>query len=129
MANLLSGITALYKGLRRQVFQWPTVIAATLPSDDITLLKTDADGNLCINLASSYQAGAGSKGSVYIDDTEEHAGPFVEIRGLADAVAATMTSSDIEGTLTDVPIPAGGTIPGTITSITLTSGKVIAIKG
>lgn len=91
----------------------------------------DADGNpvsaATEATASSLKSSAfGLNGSTYISGTSAVTGTFVAIQALADTVVSTMTSTDIAGTLTSVPIPAGVTIYGTITSITLTSGKVIA---
>lgn len=66
-------------------------------------------------------------GSVYIDDTAAHAGQFCAIQALEAAVVAALS-----GNMTDfaggLPIPAGTTIEGSFTSITLTSGKVLAYK-
>lgn len=68
----------------------------------------------------------GEKGGLLIADTSAHAGDFDAIQALEATVVASMTSSTLSGTLTSVPIPAGATIFARISSITLTSGKVIA---
>ena len=67
----------------------------------------------------------GEAGGLYITDTNEHTGAFDAITAL-EAASATLVSPNISGTLTTVPIPAGCTIYGRYTSITLASGKVIA---
>jgi len=63
-------------------------------------------------------------GGLYIDDTAAHAFSGSGILALADAVVATISTSG--GTITTMPIPAGTFVPLRFSSITLTSGKVIA---
>ncbi len=65
-------------------------------------------------------------GGLYIADTDAHAGDFDAITALEATVVATLVSSNLTGTLTSVPIPAGCTIYGRFSSIDLASGKVIA---
>lgn len=68
-------------------------------------------------------------GGTYIDDTAAHTGKFGAIQALAAAVIAALESESpgkLLGTMATMPIPAGTTIYGNFTSITLTSGKVIA---
>ena len=75
-------------------------------------------------------------GSLFISDTAAHAGKFSAIQATAAAVAnitspapdptETNAAGQMQGTLTAVPIPAGCTIYGNFTSITLASGSVIA---
>ena len=67
----------------------------------------------------------GQSGGIYITDTAAHTGDFDAITAVAAAVAA-LVSSTITGTLSAVDIPAGVTIFGRFSSITLASGKVIA---
>ena len=68
-------------------------------------------------------------GFEYIDDTVAHAGRFWEIYALADAVINTATIENQTGnTFSAVPLKAGDSINGVFTSITLTSGKVVAYK-
>lgn len=70
----------------------------------------------------------GDKGALYITDTGAHTGNFDAIQALEDAVA-DLVSTNVTGTLTSVPIPAGVVIYGKFTSITLASGKVMAYIG
>ena len=64
-------------------------------------------------------------GGKYIADTSAHTGIFDSILVLESAVA-DLVSSNITGTLTSVPLPAGVVVYGFFSSITLSSGKVIA---
>ena len=72
----------------------------------------------------------GQCGSIIIDDTVEHTGPYVAVTALAEAVIDT-SECDL-GPLEDQPatitIPAGVTIYGRFNSIELDSGSVIAYK-
>jgi hypothetical protein len=67
----------------------------------------------------------GENGGLYIADTSAHTGIWDAIQAL-EATVADLVSSNLSGTLTSVPIPAGVTIFGQFSSITLTSGTVIA---
>lgn len=67
----------------------------------------------------------GANGADYIADTNGHTGRWQAITAVEAAVAA-LVAGDVGGTLTAVPIPAGTTIYGAFTSITLASGKVWA---
>lgn len=70
-----------------------------------------------------------SIGFEYIDDTAAHAGRFWQIYALADAVINTATIQNATGNaFSAVPLKAGDSIQGVFTSITLTSGKVVAYK-
>lgn len=66
-------------------------------------------------------------GADYIDDTSDHNGAWGSITALAAAVAH-ITAPNWAGTTTAVPIPAGTTIHGQFTKITLASGKVAAYR-
>ena len=68
----------------------------------------------------------GESGGVYIADTTVRNGTFDSITALEATVIASLTSSNITGTLTAVPLPAGATLFGEFTAVTLTSGKVVA---
>ncbi len=68
-------------------------------------------------------------GAEFIDDTAAHAGRFGKIVALEDSVIASLTAMDYTGnTLSAIPINAGSEMEGVFTSITLTSGTVIAYK-
>lgn len=67
-------------------------------------------------------------GSDFITDTAAHTRtpqPWIAIQAVA-AVVATIVDSGT--TLTSIPIPAGTTIWGAFSSITLASGKVLAYR-
>lgn len=74
----------------------------------------------------------GQSGSIIIDDTAEHTGPFIAITVIGTADAVIDTSECNLGTLEDQPatitIPKGGTIFGNFTSIELDSGAIIAYR-
>jgi hypothetical protein len=67
----------------------------------------------------------GQLGSIYIDDTAAHTGTFDALQALEATVVAALT-----GNMTDftagMPIPAGSIVYGVFTSVTLTSGKIVA---
>jgi hypothetical protein len=68
-------------------------------------------------------------GAEYISDTAAHTGRFSEIVALEDSVIASLTAQDWTGNaLTAIPLKATGEICGVFTSITLTSGKVVAYR-
>lgn len=68
-------------------------------------------------------------GAEYISDTVAHTGRFGEIVALEDSVIASLTAQDWTGNaLTAIPLKATGEIEGVFTSITLTSGKVVAYR-
>jgi hypothetical protein len=76
------------------------------------------------------QAGIpGAVGFELITDTAAHSGRFFRLYALEATVINTATVQNASGnTFSAVPIPAGGAIDGTFTSVTLTSGKVVAYK-
>jgi hypothetical protein len=68
-------------------------------------------------------------GAEYIDDTVAHTGRFGEIVALEDSVIATLTAMDYTGNaLAAIPLKASCEMCGVFTSITLTSGTVIAYR-
>jgi hypothetical protein len=68
-------------------------------------------------------------GAEFIDDTVAHTGRFGKVFALEDSVIASMTAQDWTGnTLSAIPFKAGCEFEGVITSITLTSGTVVAYK-
>jgi hypothetical protein len=68
-------------------------------------------------------------GAEYIDDTVAHTGRFGEIVALEDSVIATLTAMDYTGNaLTAIPLKASCKLCGVFTSITLTSGTVVAYR-
>jgi len=80
----------------------------------------------------SQNAALGQAGSILIDDTAQHTGPFVAISALEDSVVDQANSTNIENTMTDsanFTIPKGMTIYGHFSVIAIDSGKVIAYYG
>jgi hypothetical protein len=68
-------------------------------------------------------------GFEYISDTAAHTGRFWKLYALADAVINTATVQNASGnTFSAVPLSHGDEIQGVFTSVTLTSGKIIAYK-
>ena len=78
--------------------------------------------------------GLGQTGSIFIDDTGQHTGPYVAVTALADAVVdvsdCTSITDSMEGGDADFTIPKGVTIYGRFAVFSLDSGgPVIAYKG
>jgi hypothetical protein len=68
-------------------------------------------------------------GAEFIDDTAAHTGRFGKIVALEDSVIASLTALDYTGnTLSAIPFNASCEMEGVFTSITLTSGTVVAYK-
>ena len=61
-----------------------------------------------------------------INDTAAHTGRFGKMVALQDSVIATLVSENITGDLTSLQFKSTAEIEGVITSITLSSGTVIA---
>ncbi len=66
--------------------------------------------------------------AVIINDTSTVTGRFGCIKALKDSVIATLVSENITGDLTSIDLKSNCSIEGVITSITLTSGTVIAYR-
>jgi len=64
-------------------------------------------------------------GGLYIDDTAQHDVNFSGLLALSAASAATVVTAS--GSLTTVPLPVGVIVPIRGTSVTLASGKIIAL--
>ena len=80
----------------------------------------------------AQNAGLGQAGSILIDDTAQHTGPFVAVTALEDAAVDESDCTDISNTMTDAAdftIPKGATIYGHFSVFSLASGKVIAYYG
>jgi uncharacterized protein YcgI (DUF1989 family) len=76
----------------------------------------------------------GQYGSIFIDDTGQHTGPYVAVTALADAVVdvsdCTSITDSMEDGDADFTIPKGVTIYGRFAVFSLDSGgPVIAYKG
>lgn len=70
---------------------------------------------------------SGQFGSQLITDTTAVTGSFKAISVVSDCVFTTLTGN-MTGTITGVTFPAGFTLYGEFTAITLASGSVIAYK-
>ena len=81
-------------------------------------------------VAEAQNAALGQAGSILIDDTVEHTGPYVAITALSDA-AVDVSECDMSfiTDVADFTIPKGATIFGRFASIELDSGSVIAYLG
>jgi hypothetical protein len=68
-------------------------------------------------------------GAEYISDTAAHTGRFGKICALEDTVIATLVAEDYTGNaLTAVVLNATADLEGVFTSVTLTSGSVVAYR-
>lgn len=68
-------------------------------------------------------------GAEYISDTAAHTGRFGCVKALEDSVIGTLVASDITGNnLTSVTLKQNCSIEGVITSVTLSSGSVVAYR-
>ena len=61
-----------------------------------------------------------------INDTSAHTGRFGCIQALKDSEIATLVAENVTGDLTSIDLKSNCKIEGVITSITLTSGTVVA---
>ena len=68
-------------------------------------------------------------GAEFIDDTSAHAGRFGKIVALEDSVIASLSAEDYTGnTLSAISLKASCEMYGVFTSVTLTSGTVVAYR-
>ena len=63
-----------------------------------------------------------------INDTSAHTGRFGCVQALKDSEIDTLVAENISGDLTSIDLKSNCKIEGIITSITLSSGTVIAYK-
>jgi len=80
----------------------------------------------------AQNAALGQAGSIFIDDTGQHTGPYVAVTAIEDSVVDVSDCTNIADTMDDAAdftIPAGLTIYGRFEVFSLVSGKVIAYKG
>lgn len=70
----------------------------------------------------------GKNGFEFISDTLAHSGSFCAIQIVADTVFTALSPAPTGNTFTGVSMPTGTIIYGLFTTVTLTSGKVIAYK-
>ena len=85
-----------------------------------------------LTVQEAQNAALGQAGSIFIDDTAQHTGPYVAVTALEDSVVDVSDCTNIEDTMEDAAdftIPKGVTIFGRFEVMSLASGKVIAYKG
>ena len=85
-----------------------------------------------LTVQEAQNAAIGQAGSILLDDTAQHTGPFVAITALEDAAVDVSDCTDIADTMTDAAdftIPKGASIYGNFSVFSLASGKVIAYYG
>ena len=93
-----------------------------------------AQGLQKFTVQEAQNAALGQAGSIFIDDTGSHTGPYVAVTALADAVVdvsdCTSITDSMEDGDADFTIPKGVTIFGKFAVFSLDSGgPVIAYKG
>ena len=102
MANLLTGFTAIFQGLARQVFQWPTVIAAKTPTETLEFVKSDGNGGL---VTADLPFGADQQVVAYYGATNNIATITYKVNGIAVKIR-TFTydgSGNLTGTMDGNP--------------------------
>ena len=82
---------------------------------------------LTVQEAQNAQLGQG--GSVFIDDTAEHTGPFVAFIAITEAVLDVSACTTNIDDAADFTIEKGWTIYGQFDSLSIDSGTILAYKG
>jgi len=86
-------------------------------------------GLTSFNLVRREEEAAASAAASLSTEPEAHTGRFFRLYALEASVISAATVQNGSGnTFAAVPLPAGGSIDGVFTSVTLTSGKVVAYK-
>ena len=82
-----------------------------------------------LSVQEANNAKLGQAGTVFIDDTNEHTGPFIGFIAITEAVidVSACTSNIDDGA--DFTIPIGVTIYGQFDSLAMVSGTILAYKG
>ena len=92
-------------------------------------LNTDSENQSLRKIEKDSSLSLGQYGAVYKADAAAlTGGPWGSIQATAAAVVSVTASNWTGDATTAVDIPAGATIFGNFTAITLTSGKIIAYK-
>ena len=82
-----------------------------------------------LSVQESLNAKIGQAGTIFIDDTAEHTGPFVGFIAITNAVLdVSACTSNIEDEA-DFTIEKGWTVYGNFTSLSFDSGTVLAYRG
>lgn len=91
------------------------------------------EDNTTINEADKMEEVMGGKGAEFISNANEHTPGeglvFVALQVISTAVLSAYSPAYTGNQFTGVEIPTGTIIFGRFTSVTLTSGKVLAYKG
>jgi len=85
-----------------------------------------------LTVQEAQNAALGQAGSIFIDDTAQHTGPYVAITAIEDSEVDVSDCTNIADTMEDAAdftVPKGVTIFGRFEVMSLASGKVIAYKG
>lgn len=94
--------------------------------------KIDGDGTI-INETDIFQAQIGAFGGNFIGDTAAHTPStdrvFIALQVIEEAVIAAYAPAFDGNTFTAITLPVGTIIYGRFTTVTLTSGLVIAYEG
>ena len=82
-----------------------------------------------LTVQEAQNATLGQGGSIFIDDTAEHTGPFVGFIAITEAVLDVSACTTGIEDAADFTIEKGWTIYGQFTSITLGGGTILAYYG
>jgi len=88
-----------------------------------------AKGLTRLTVQEANNARLGQGGSVFIDDTAEHTGPFVAFIAITEAVLDVSACTTNIDDAADFTIPIGVTIYGQFDSLSIDSGTILAYKG
>ena len=82
-----------------------------------------------LTVQEAQNARLGQGGSVFIDDTAVHTGPFVAFIAITEAVLDVDACTTNIDDAADFTIPIGTTIYGQFDSLSIDSGSILAYKG
>tara|TARA_X000001382_G_C3137469_1_gene168402 strand:+ start:39 stop:311 length:273 start_codon:yes stop_codon:yes gene_type:complete len=82
-----------------------------------------------LTVQEANNAKLGQAGSVFIDDTAVHTGPFVAFIAITEAVLDVSDCTTNIDDAADFTIPIGTTIYGFFESLSIGSGSILAYKG
>jgi len=82
-----------------------------------------------LTVQEANNAKLGQAGSVFIDDTAVHTGPFIAFIAITEAVLDVSDCTTNIDDAADFTIPIGTTIYGCFESLSIGSGSILAYKG
>ncbi len=88
-----------------------------------------AKGLQRLTVQEANNAKLGQAGSVFIDDTAVHTGPFIAFIAITEAVLDVSACTTNIDDAADITIPIGTTIYGNFESLSIDSGTILAYKG